>query len=68
MAFKPECPHGTTRLCGAHNRLCAVTFSKHIFEAYLVAKNGARVDAGEGAGDALADSSDDSDEISGMDK
>ncbi|KAF8233988.1 hypothetical protein L208DRAFT_1058591, partial [Tricholoma matsutake] len=34
MAFQPEYPHGTTCLCGAHNRMCTITFSGHITEAF----------------------------------
>ena len=55
MAFKPEFPHGTTRLCGAHNRICAITFSSHILHAYHVAASGDTVQQGNGAGDNFGD-------------
>jgi hypothetical protein len=51
MLFKPEYAHGTTRLCGAHNRLCTITFSTHIRKAYEIAVKGPRVDAAAGAGE-----------------
>ena len=51
MAFQPEYPHGTTCICGAHNQVCAITFSSHILEAYKVAMAGNKVDPGFGAGD-----------------
>lgn len=51
MAFQPEYPHGTTRLCGAHNRTCAITFSTHILDAYKIAVAGAKVESGLGAGE-----------------
>jgi hypothetical protein len=51
MAFQPKFPHGTTRLCGAHNRVVAITFSSHILKSYEIAMKGARVEGGAGAGD-----------------
>jgi hypothetical protein len=51
MAFQPGYPHGTTRLCGAHNWVCTITFSSHILEAYQIATAGAKVEPGSGAGD-----------------
>lgn len=51
MAFQPEYAHGTTRLCGAHNRMCTITFSSHILDAFRVAQGGTRIDSGPGAGD-----------------
>jgi hypothetical protein len=52
MAFEPEYPHGTTQLNGAHNCMCAITFSLHILEAYekAVAAKGVTVESGSGAG------------------
>jgi hypothetical protein len=55
MLFKPEYAHGTTRLCGAHNRLCTVTFSTHIWDAYIIAAQGPRVDSAAGAGEGDTD-------------
>jgi len=55
ILFQPEYPHGTTRLCGAQNRLCAITFSTHILEAYQVAVQGMKVEAGDGAGEGDTD-------------
>ena len=55
MAFMPQYMHGTTRLCGAHNWGCAITFSKHIKDAYDVAVAGTKVEAGEGAGEGNTD-------------
>lgn len=51
MAFQPKYAHGTTRLCGAHNRVCTITFSSHILQAYQTACAGTKVDGGSGAGD-----------------
>jgi hypothetical protein len=51
MAFKPEHLHGTTRLCGAHNRMCTITFSSHIAEAFKIASMGPKVEPGSGAGE-----------------
>lgn len=51
MAFQPEYPHGTTRLCGAHNRMCTITFSGHITEAFKIAVEGIKVESGAGAGE-----------------
>jgi hypothetical protein len=51
MAFQPKFPHGTTRLCGAQNRMCTIAFSQHIYEAYKIAAQGAKVIAGAGAGE-----------------
>jgi hypothetical protein len=51
MAFKPEYLHGTTRLCGAHNRMCTVAFSSRIAEAFKIASMGAKVEPGSGAGE-----------------
>lgn len=51
MAFQPEYPHGTTRLCGAHNRMCAITFSSRILEAFRIAVEGAKIESGPGAGE-----------------
>ena len=51
MAFQPEYLHGTTRLCGAHNRMCTITFSSHIAEAFRIAVKGAKVESGAGAGE-----------------
>ena len=51
MAFQPEFPHATTELAGAHNRICAITFSEHTLKAYEKAKKSARgliVDSGPG--------------------
>jgi hypothetical protein len=51
MAFQPQYLHGTTRLCGAHNRMCTITFSSHIAEAFKIAAEGTKVDSGAGAGE-----------------
>ena len=51
MAFQPEYLHGTTRLCGAHNRMCTITFSSHIAEAFKIAEKGTKIKSGAGAGD-----------------
>jgi hypothetical protein len=51
MAFQPKYAHGTTRLCGAHNRMCTITFSSHILEAYKIAQEGTKIEAGPEAGD-----------------
>ena len=51
MDFKPEYLHGTTRLCGAHYRICTVAFSSHIAEAFKIAMEGAKVESGSGAGE-----------------
>lgn len=55
MLFKPEFTHGTTRLCGAHNHLCTVTFSRHIWDAYKIAVKGPCVDSAAGAGEGDVD-------------
>jgi len=56
MLFQPEFAHGTTRLCGAHNRLCmAVTFSNHILDAYRAAAAETRVVSGAGGGEGDVD-------------
>ena len=51
-AFRPQFRHGTTRLCGAHSRGCAITFSSHILEAYKIAMRagGIKVESGTGVG------------------
>ena len=51
LLFQPEYPHGTTRLCGAQNRLCTISFSTHIFEAYQIAVGGTKLETGDGAGE-----------------
>lgn len=51
MAFQPKYLHGTTRLCGAHNRMCTITFSSHIAEAFKIAEKGVKVESGAGAGE-----------------
>jgi len=51
MLFQPEYLHGTTRLCGAQNRLCVITFSTHILEAYQIAAEGTKLEAGDGGGE-----------------
>ena len=51
MAFQPEHPHGTTCLFGAHNRMCTITFSSHIAEAFKIAMEGTKVESGAGAGE-----------------
>jgi len=51
LLFQPEYLHGTTRLCGAHNRLCVITFSTHILKAYQIAVEGTKLEAGDGAGE-----------------
>jgi hypothetical protein len=51
MAFQPEYLHGTTRLCGAHNRTCTITFSTHIAEAFKIALKDTKVESGAGAGE-----------------
>jgi hypothetical protein len=55
LLFQPGYPHGTTRLCGAQNRLCAITFSAHILEAYQIAVDGTKIEAGDGAGEGDTD-------------
>ncbi|KAJ7190609.1 hypothetical protein GGX14DRAFT_603942 [Mycena pura] len=50
LNFDSTKPHGTTRLCGAHNYTVSITFSAHIMAAFEKAKIG-MTDAGEGAGD-----------------
>jgi len=55
MLFRPESAHGTTRLCGAHNRLCTVTFSNHILDAYRAAAKETRVVSGAGGGEGNVD-------------
>ena len=54
IAFQPEYLHGTTRLCGAHNHMCTITFSSHIAEAFKIAVEGAKVEPGAGAGEGNA--------------
>lgn len=51
MSFQPEFPHGTTRLCGGHNRMVTVTSSRHIAEAFKKAQLGNTVESGAGAGE-----------------
>jgi hypothetical protein len=53
MAFCPKFRHGTTRLCGAHNRIVAITFSSHILKAYETAMRagGCKLVSGAGAGE-----------------
>ena len=51
MAFQLEHPHGTTHLCGAHNRMCTITFSSHILEAFKIVVEGAKIELGPGAGE-----------------
>ena len=48
MSFQPDFPHGTTKLAGAHNRTCAITFSEHIFKAYekAMGAGGSTVESG----------------------
>jgi hypothetical protein len=53
IAFQPEYPHGTTCLCGAHNRTCAVTFLAHILDAYRITVRGVKVESGPGAGEGI---------------
>ena len=53
IAFQPEYPHGTTRLCGAHNHTCAITFSIHILDAYKIAVGGAKVESGPSASEGI---------------
>lgn len=55
MAFQPEHPHGTTRLCGAHNHMVTITFSQHIAEAFKKAQLGNTVEPGPGAGEGNVD-------------
>ncbi len=55
LLFQPEYSHGTTRLCGAHNRLCTVTFSSHILDAYRAAARETRVVSGAGGGEGDVD-------------
>ncbi|KAF8882084.1 hypothetical protein BD779DRAFT_1473056 [Infundibulicybe gibba] len=38
MAFQPEFAHGTTHLCDARNQVATITFSQHIWNAYLEAE------------------------------
>jgi hypothetical protein len=51
MAFQPKFPHGTTCLCEAQNRMCTITFSQHIYEAYKIAAQEAKIMAGAGVGE-----------------
>lgn len=51
FTFDPTFPHGTTRLCGAHNRTITIAFSAHIQEAFERAKMGFYNESGAGAGD-----------------
>lgn len=51
LLFQPGYSHGTTRLCGAQNRLCTISFSTHILEAYQIAVKGTKLEAGDGAGE-----------------
>lgn len=51
ILFQPEFAHGTTRLCGAHNRLCTVTFSNHILDAFRAAAKETKVVPGAGGGE-----------------
>jgi hypothetical protein len=55
LLFQPEYLHGTTRLCGAQNRLCVITFSTHILKAYQIAVEGTKLEAGDGAGEGDTD-------------
>jgi hypothetical protein len=48
--FLPEEIHGTTRLCGAHQRRITIAFSERIADAYRKAQEGISVQDGEGAG------------------
>jgi hypothetical protein len=48
--FRPGEIHGTTRLCGAHQRRITVAFSERIADAFRKAHEGISVTAGEGAG------------------
>lgn len=52
IAFQPEFPHGTTKLAGAHNRICAITFSEHILKAYekAIVAGGSGIESGSGTG------------------
>jgi hypothetical protein len=50
MCFLPENTHGTTRLCGVHQRRITVAFSSRIADAYKKAQEGNSVVAGKGAG------------------
>lgn len=55
MAFQPEYPHGTTRLCGAHNHMVTITSSQHIADAFRKAKLGQTIESGPGAGEGNVD-------------
>ena len=55
MDFLHALHHGTTRLCGAHNRLCTVTFSNHILAAYRAAAKETKVVPGAGGGEGDVD-------------
>ena len=55
LLFQPGYLHGTTRLCGAQYRLCAIAFSAHIYEAYQIAVQGTKLEAGDGAGEGDTD-------------
>ncbi|KAJ7754851.1 hypothetical protein B0H16DRAFT_1542098 [Mycena metata] len=50
LAFDPSFQHGTTRLCGGHNRTITIAFSARIKDAFEDAKNGFH-ESGAGAGD-----------------
>ena len=52
IAFQLEFPHGTTKLAGAHNRICAITFSEHILKAYekAIVAGGSGIESGSGTG------------------
>src|SRR5882762_662796 len=48
--FLPDKIHGTTRLCGAHQRRITVAFSEWIADAFRKAHEGISVKEGKGAG------------------
>ncbi len=50
LNFDSTKPHGTPRLCGAHNYTVSITFSAHIMAAFEKAKLG-MTEAVEGAVD-----------------
>jgi hypothetical protein len=51
IAFKPDHQHGTSRLFGAHNRICSINFSSRILDAFNIAKEKDQVIVGDGAGE-----------------
>ncbi|KAJ7160826.1 hypothetical protein C8R46DRAFT_1223165 [Mycena filopes] len=48
MAFRPNHPHGTTRLCGVHSIGCTIPFCTRLIAAFFKAQAGTTVVSGAG--------------------